>query len=173
MALCWWGATWYASCSHTIFTFQIGPNLSLWTAYKLQLVDCPSTKTEACISKVVKIDGLAVLFCDKSTMTMGVCLCALHAILEMELYTLLQWLYSLFVLFHLIDISYLHLIFVFIFPHAGLKPAWENTMDRGCAAVLGRKVLVYDQGHIDFCLVVYNYRDWSTLFPWVCLRIDW
>ena len=52
------------------------------------------------------------------------------------------------------DISYLHLFFVFIFPNESLKPIWENTVDRGCAAVLRREVLEYYQGHIDCCLVV-------------------
>ena len=50
-------------------------------------------------------------------------------------------------------------VFVFIFPNESLKPIWENTVDRGCATVLDRKVLEYYQGHICRCLVVYNCRD--------------
>ena len=56
------------------------------------------------------------------------------------------------VLFH----SYLipSFVFVFIFLNESLKRVWENTVDRGCAVVLRREVLEYNQGHIDCCLVV-------------------
>ena len=64
--------------------FGIGPDPKTWTVYQYQLHQYTlHLDQSSCVILLQRPDSPAVEVCDKSAMTMGVCLC-LHAILETE-----------------------------------------------------------------------------------------